>query len=77
VESRDNQEAMGDNEKKMITGTIDAAQMAKQTGAKRLILAHQGPNLVRPGSKEKAISDISKIFNNQIIFAEELMALEI
>lgn len=72
-----NQDAMGNNEMKMITGTIDAAQMAKQTGVKRLILAHQSPDFGRPGSKEKGISDISKIFKGQIIFAKELMTLEI
>jgi len=73
----DNQEAMGNNETKMITGTIDAARMAKQAGVKKLILAHQGPGLDRPGYKEKAISDVSKIFKGQIIFSKELMVLEI
>ena len=68
---------MKKNEAKMITGTIDAATIAKETGVKRLILAHQGPNLDRPGSKEKGIADISRIFSGEIVFAEELMTLEI
>ena len=73
----DHQETMKDNEAKMITGTIDAAQIAKETGANKLILAHQGPNLDKPGSKEKGIADISRIFDGEVIFAEELMTLEI
>jgi ribonuclease Z len=73
----DHQEAMKKNEAKMITGTIDAAIIAKETGVKRLILSHQGPNLDRPGSKEKGIADISRIFDGEIVFAEELMSLEI
>ena len=73
----DHQETMKDNEAKMITGTIDAAQIAKETGANKLILAHQGPNLDKPGSKEKGIADISGIFNGEVVFAEELMTLEI
>jgi ribonuclease BN (tRNA processing enzyme) len=68
---------MRGNEAKMITGTIDAAHIAKETGTKRLILAHQGPNFDRPGSKEKGIADISRIYDGEIIFAEELMILEI
>lgn len=68
---------MKENEAKMITGTIDAAQIAKETGVNKLILAHQGPNLDQPGSKEKGIADISKIFDGEIIFSEELMTLEI
>jgi len=42
-----------------------------------MILSHQGPNLDRPGSKERAIADISKIFNGKIIFAEEMMELDL
>jgi ribonuclease BN (tRNA processing enzyme) len=73
----DHQEFMKSNEAKMITGTEDAAKIAKETGVKRLILAHQGPNLDKPGSKEKVIADIAKIFNGEIIFSEELMVLDL
>lgn len=73
----DHQEAMQKNEAAMISGTISAAKLAKKAGVHRLILAHQGPNLDRPGSGEKAIADISRVFKGEIIFAEESLILEI
>lgn len=73
----DHQESMQKNEAGMITGTLAAAEFAKETGVKKMILSHQGSNLDRPGSKERAIADISKIFNGQIIFAEEMMELDL
>jgi ribonuclease Z len=73
----DHQETMKANEAKMITGTEDAATIARETGVKRLILAHQGPNLDKPGSKEKGIADMAKIFDGEIVFSEELMAFDL
>jgi ribonuclease BN (tRNA processing enzyme) len=61
----------------MIAGTTDAAVMARDAGAGRLILTHQGANLCRPGSKERGLAEISKIFDGEIIFAEELMVLDL
>jgi len=72
----DHQASMKKNEAGMITGTTAAAEIAEAAGVKKIILAHQGPNLDRPGSKERAIADISKIFGGRIIFGEESMILE-
>lgn len=57
------------------TGTLDAARMAQESGAKKLILTHTGPHLTKPGSKEKGIADIAHLYQGQIIFGEELMSL--
>jgi len=57
------------------TGTLDAAKMAQESGAKKLILTHTGPHLTKPGSKEKGIADISRLYQGQVIFGEELMSL--
>ena len=73
----DHQASMKKHEAGMITGTLAAAEIAKETGVKNIILAHQGPNLERPGSKESAIADISKIFHGKIIYAEESMILDL
>jgi ribonuclease Z len=73
----DHQETMKENEAGMIGGTIAAAKLAKQAGVRRLILAHQGPNLDRPGSKEKGIADMAAIFDGEIIFAQESLIIEI
>jgi ribonuclease BN (tRNA processing enzyme) len=60
-----------------IAGTLDAAQMAHDAGAERLVLSHSLARLTRPGSKEKGISDIARVFDGEIIFGEELMCLEL
>jgi ribonuclease BN (tRNA processing enzyme) len=73
----DHQQTMKKNEARMITGTTAAAEFAKEAGVRRLILAHQGPNLDRPGSKEKAIADMAQIFDGEIIFSEESLIIEI
>jgi len=59
------------------TSTLDAAEMADQSGVSRLILTHTGPQLAAPGSRERGISDIASIYQGEIIFAEELMSIEL
>ncbi len=59
------------------TGTIDAANMAKGAGARTLILTHTGPALCEPAATEKGIAEIAAAFDGRIIFAEELMTLEL
>jgi ribonuclease BN (tRNA processing enzyme) len=56
------------------TGTLDAARMANEASAGTLVLTHTGPNLARPGSLEKAVADISRIFDGKILFGQELMS---
>ena len=73
----DHQNAMDTAVSSSIAGTIEAGQFAKKAGAKTLILTHQGANLCQAGSREKAVSDISKLFGGVIIFAEELMTIEL
>lgn len=72
----DHQETMEENgESPGQTGTLDAAKMARDARVKRLILTHTGPRLAEPGSREKGIVDIARIFEGEIIFGEELMSL--
>jgi ribonuclease BN (tRNA processing enzyme) len=56
-------------------GTVGAAQMAREAGIKKLVLVHVGPHLASHGPMEKGIGDVRKIFDGEIIFAEELMSL--
>ena len=58
-------------------GTTTAAQMAETAGAKTLVLTHTSPDLATHGPMEKAIGDVREHFSGNIIFAEELMKLEI
>lgn len=67
----------GDGEAPGQTGTMDAATFARDSGAKLLILTHTGPNLCKPGSREKAIRDIATLFDGDIVFGEEGMKLDL
>jgi ribonuclease Z len=58
-------------------GTIGAAEMAREAGVKKLVLVHVGPHLASHGPMEKGIGDVRKIFDGEIIFAEELMSLRL
>ena len=74
----DHQDTMEENgEAPGQTGTLDAAKLAEKSGAKKLILAHTGPHLAAPGSRERGIGDIARIYGGEIIFGEELMSLEL
>ncbi len=74
----DHQETMDRNgEAPGQTGTIDAANMAKESGAKTLILAHTGTHLSAAGSREKGVADIARIYDGKVIFAEELMNIAV
>jgi ribonuclease Z len=71
----DHQDGMSSHLAKMITGTVGAAKLAAEVGARTLVLSHQGAGLDLPGSKERAIIDVSRHFSGKVVFAEELMIL--
>ncbi|MCK4401053.1 MBL fold metallo-hydrolase [bacterium] len=74
----DHQMAMEENgEAPGQTGTIDAAKMAKDSGAKTLVLTHLGARISAAGSIEKAIGDISQIFSGKIIVSREKMCIDV
>ena len=56
-------------------GTTGAAQMAQEAGVGRLVLVHMGPHLSNQGPMEKAAEDITKIYQGEIVFSEELMRI--
>jgi ribonuclease Z len=58
-------------------GTLDAAQLGRAAGARRLIVTHQSPHLALPGSRERAISDMVTIFSGEIVFGEESMQIDL
>lgn len=73
----DHQEKMTSAMTSGFCGTLDAAQMAAASGVSRLVVTHQGPNLCRPGSMEKAIADMGSVFTGEIVFAEEYMTIDL
>jgi ribonuclease Z len=58
-------------------GTIGAAEMAREAGVNKLVLVHVGPHLASHGPMEKGIGDVRKVFDGEIIFAEELMSIRL
>ena len=60
-----------------VGGTTNAARLAQAAGVKRLIISHTYYPLTRPGSKERGIVDIGRIYDGEIVFGEELMTLEL
>ena len=74
----DHQDVMDSNGENIgVLGTKNVAKIAKQAGIKKLILTHTGSWALKPGSRERAIGDIAKIYNGKIIFADELMNIEL
>ena len=60
-----------------VAGTLTAADLARQADVKRLVLVHQYPHLAEPGHRERAIAEVATRFDGDIIFGDELMALEL
>lgn len=58
-------------------GTVTAAEVAQEANVGKLVLVHSGPNLTGDPAIEKAISDARGVFGGEVIFAEELMAVDL
>ena len=74
----DDQEVMDENGENVgQCGTTGAARMAQEAGVNKLVLSHMGPHLSSHGPLEKGIGDVGKLYDGRIVFAEELMTLEL
>ena len=74
----DDQDVMDENgEASRQCGTKDAARMAQQAGVKKLVLVHVGPNLSRRPVMEKGVADVERIYDGEVVFSEELMAVDV
>ena len=58
-------------------GTTGAAAMAEAAGVKKLILVHMGAHIAQHGPLEKGLGDIREVYGGQVIYAEELMAIDV
>lgn len=58
-------------------GTTGAAAMAENAGVKRLVLVHTGPAVSRAESREAALQHVAATYHGEIIFADELMAIDL
>jgi len=53
-------------------GHIDAGMLAKNSEVKNLILVHEALNISSEDNFKKAINDIGKIFNGNVIQSHEM-----
>ena len=60
-----------------VMGTLDVARFAQEAGVKRLVLTHTLPALDRPGSRERAIADVGRLYDGEIIFGQELASYDL
>ena len=74
----DDQEVMEDmGESLGPCGTTAATHMAEEAGVKKLVLVHIGPHLSQIEVQHKSMEEVSNIYKGNIVFADELMALEL
>jgi ribonuclease Z len=74
----DHQEIMDKNGESIgQTGTLGAAQMAQEAKVRKLVLVHMGPNLSHHDSEFRGINEMTRIYDGDIVFSEELMSIEI
>jgi ribonuclease Z len=58
-------------------GSVDVAKMAQAAGVGMLVLVHQVHMLDEPGQMERALRDISRHFDGEVVWGQELMAFDI
>jgi ribonuclease BN (tRNA processing enzyme) len=73
----DHQESLASSQAPCVMGTLEAARFAQQTGVRRLVLTHIHKPLDQPGSREKAIADVARLYEGEIIFGQESAIYEL
>ena len=58
-------------------GSTTASKMAQEAGAKKLVPVHQTDVMDNIGETERAIRDISKHYDGEIIWGKELMSIDV
>lgn len=61
----------------VITGSSHAAEIAGESGAKRVILTHASPGVSRPGGRESAIAEVARSCGGAILFPDELTTVDL
>ena len=61
---------------KYMSGTTQAGKLAQEASAKRLILVHNR-GIGDHGPMERAIADVAKVYDGEIIMGEEMLEMEL
>ena len=73
----DQAEIEASGESPAVSGTLDAARMARDVGVGKLVLVHVGADLAVPGAREKGIGDIKAVYDGELVFSEEAMVVDV
>ena len=57
-------------------GTTGAAQLAQETGARKLVLVHN-TRIAEHGRMERVIADVARVYEGEIVMGEELMEVPV
>lgn len=60
-----------------LMGTVGAGRLAQDAGVKRLLLSHLTPKMAAHGALEAGIAEVASVYDGEILFADELMTLDI
>ena len=71
------EEIDGTPEAEYMCGSVTCAEMARDAGAKSLVLVHQAEELDSPGETERALADITRIYDGPVVWGRELMVLDV
>ena len=61
----------------VITGSSDVADIAHESGARRVILTHASPGITAPGGRESAIAEVAPAYSGAIFFPDELTTVDL
>ena len=56
---------------------LDAAEVARRAGVGALVLTHFAPPIDQPGTRERLIAEMARIYAGPIIWGEDLMRLSV
>ena len=58
-------------------GHLDVAEVARRAEVGTLVITHVTPHIDMPGTRERLISEMAKIYGGPIIWGEDLMTLSV
>jgi ribonuclease Z len=63
----------GGPEEKTVCGSTAAAQLAQDAGVEKLVLVHQAHWLDDQGQTERALGDITSVYDGEVVWGREIM----
>ena len=58
-------------------GHLDVAEVARRADVGTLVITHVTPQIDKPATRERLISEMSKVYGGAIIWGEDLMTLSV